>query len=179
MKIIVVFCIFALLVSGCATMRYPRTYKVEGKEVMDFKQLDDDKALKLVVMIYNINPKDWEDGVAKNISLGEYINLLSKRNSAYLKKSGIFEVKYDKVILKTWKDPDLLKLYDTLVPKTEKYYVEEGPGLSETQNTERIMYLTALSAIDTELRRRDNTRSAMGIAGQVLMGALTVALALL
>jgi hypothetical protein len=174
-----VLCILALLVSGCATMRYPYTFKVEGKQVIDFKQLDDDKALKLVVMIYNISPKDWEDGIARNVSLGEYINLLSKRNSDYLRKSGIFEVKYDKINLKAWKDPDLLKLYDTLIPKTEKYYVEEAPGLSEVQNTERIMYLTALSAIDTELRRRDNTRNAMGITGQVLMGALTVALALL
>jgi hypothetical protein len=174
-----ILCGLALLVSGCATMRYPHTYKVEGKEVMDFKQLDDDKALKLVVMIYNISPKDWEDGIARNVSLEEYINLLLRRNSSYLKRSGIFGVKYDKVVLKTWKYPDLLKLYDTLIPKTEKYYTEQGPGLSEVQNTERIMYLTALSAIDTELRKRDNTRSAMSIAGQILMGALTIALALL
>lgn len=160
-------------------MRYPRTYKVEGKEVIDFKQLDDDKALKLVVMIYNIKPQDWEDSIARNVSLGEYINLLSKRNSAYLKKSGVFDIKYDKISFKTWKDPDLLRLYDTLIPKTEKYYIEGGPGLSEVQNTERIMYLTALSAIDTELRRRDNTRNVVSITGQVLMGALTVALSLL
>lgn len=176
---VMILCGLALLVSGCATMRYPHTYRVEGKEVMDFKQLDDDKALKLVVMIYNISPKDWEDGIAKNVSLGEYINLLLKRNSSYLKKSGIFQVKYDKVNLKAWKDPDLLKLYDTLIPKTEKYYIEGGPELSEIQNTERIMYLTALSAVDTELRRRDNTRNAVGITGQILVGALSIALALL
>jgi hypothetical protein len=41
------------------------------------------------------------------------------------------------------------------------------------------MYLTALSAVDTELRRRDNTRSAMSVASQVLMGALTIALSML
>jgi len=43
-----------MILSGCATMRYPRAYKVEGNEVQEFKDLDDDKALKAVVMIYNI-----------------------------------------------------------------------------------------------------------------------------
>lgn len=160
-------------------MRYPRHYKVEGREVRDFKELDDDKALKLVVMIYNIRTQYWEESIARNISLGEYINLLALRKSAYLKKSGIFEVKYDKINLKIWKDNDLLRLYDALIPRTERYYAEMGPELTEAQNTERIMYLTALSAADTELKRRENTRNAVTIAGQVLLGALTVALSML
>lgn len=173
-----VLCLCALI-SGCATMRYPRAYKVEGKEVSDFKELDDEKALKLVVLIYNIKPQDWEDGIARSVSLGEYIGLLAKRNSPYLKKSGVFKVQYEKVKLKTWKDPDLVKLYDMLVPKAEKYYIDSATELSDAQNTERIMYLTAMSAVDTELRRRDNTRSAVTIAGQVLVGALTIALSML
>lgn len=174
-----VLCFSALVFSGCATMRYPTSYKVEGKEVSEFKELDDDKALKLVVMIYNVKTTEWEEGIARNISLGEYINLLGKRSSVYLKKSGIFEVKYDRIDLKKWKDEDLLKLYDALMPKAERYYIEAAPGLSETENAERIMYLTALSAVHTELEKRDNTRSAVSIAGQVLMGALTVALSFL
>ena len=173
-----VLCILTLI-SGCATMRYPSSFKVEGKEVKDFKQLDDDKALKLVVMIYNIKAQDWEDRMARSISLEEYISLLAKINSVYLKKSGIFRVSYHKIKLKDWKDENLIRLYNTLTPKAEKYYIETGPELSEIQNTERIMYLTAMSAVDTELRRRDNTRSAMSVASQVLMGALTIALYML
>jgi hypothetical protein len=168
-----------MLLSGCATMHYPKTYKVEGKEVREFKELDDDKALKLVVLIYNVKHEEWKESIARSIALQEYIRLLAKRRSAYLKKSGIFEVKYDKVKLKTWKDPDLIKLYESLTPKAEIYYVEAAPQLSDVQNAERIMYLTAMSAIDTEMKKRDNTRNVVSIASQVLIGALTVALSML
>ena len=109
----------------------------------------------------------------------EYIKLLAKRNSPFLKKSGIFKVQYRKVRLKSWNDQALVDLYNALAPKAEKFYIDQQPEVSDSQNTERIMYLTAMSAVDTELRRRDNTRSAMSMAGQVLMGALTVALSLL
>lgn len=160
-------------------MRYPRNYRVEGKEVREFKELDDEKALKLVVMIYNINPPDWEGGIARSISLGEYINLLARRKSAYLKDSGIFKVKYDKVDLRKWADGDLLKLYDALIPRARKFYVETALELSEMQNTERIMYLTALSAADTELKRREGTRNAVSVASQILLGALTIALSII
>ena len=160
-------------------MHYPRTYKVEGKEVTDFKELDDEKALKLVVLIYNMKPQDREDGIARSISLDEYIGLLAKRKSPYLKKSGIFKVQYRKIKLKAWKDPDLERLYEALAPKAEKYYVDQSPEVSDIQNTERIMYLTAMSAVDTELRRRDSTRSVVSVAEQVLMGALTIALSML
>ena len=160
-------------------MHYPKTYKVEGREVKEFKELDDDKALKLVVLIYNVKHEQWEESIARSIALQEYIGLLAKRKSAYLKKSGIFEVKYDRVNLKKWKDQDLIKLYESLIPKSETYYVDEAPQLSETQNADRIMYLTAMSAIDTEMKKRDNTRNVATVAGQVLLGALTVALSML
>lgn len=160
-------------------MHYPKTYKVEGKEVSEFKELDDDKALKLVVLIYNIKHEEWEESKARSIALQEYIGLLAKRKSAYLKKSGIFEVKYDKVNLKTWKDPDLIKLYESLIPKAETYYLDVAPELTETQNADRIMYLTAMSAIDTQMKKRNNTRNAITIASQVLLGVLTAALSML
>jgi hypothetical protein len=160
-------------------MRYPSDFKVDGREVKDFKQLDDEKALKLVVLVYNIKPQDNEDRIARSISLDEYIKLLAKRNSPYLKKSGIFKVQYKKAKLKSWGEQALVDLYNALAPKAEKYYIDRPPEVTDSMNTERIMYLTAMSAIDTELRRRDNTRSAMSVAGQVLMGALTIALSLL
>ena len=65
--------------SGCATMRYPRTYKVDGNVVKEFKELDDEKALKLVVFICNVKHEQWEDALARSIALHEYIGLLAKR----------------------------------------------------------------------------------------------------
>lgn len=167
------------LVSGCATMHYPRTYKVEGKEVKEFKELDDEKALKLVALIYNVRHEQWEESIARSIALQEYIGLIAKRKSNYLKKSGIFEVAFDKVKLKEWKDPDLIRLYDSLVPKVENYYVDEAPQLSDMQNAERIMYLTAISAINTEMKNRGNTRNALYVGSQVLLGVLTIAMAMI
>jgi hypothetical protein len=160
-------------------MRYPRTYKVEGKVVKEFKELDDDKALKLVVMIYNIKHEDKLDSIARSIALDEYISLLAKRNSPYLKKSGIFKVQYKKVDLKKWDDRQLAGFFEDIRPKAERFYAGAGTEISETQNTERIMYLTALSAVDTELRRRDNTRDVIKVGGQILFGVLTAALAIL
>jgi hypothetical protein len=83
------------------------------------------------------------------------------------------------VKLKTWKDPDLVRLYDSLIPKADTYYLDVAPELNDKQNAERIMYLTALSVIDTELRNRNNTRNVVTIAGQVLLGVLTAALSML
>ena len=168
-----------LLVSGCATMQYPTRYKVEGKEVKEFKELDDDRALKLVALIYNVKHEIWEDDIARSIALQQYIELLKKRKSQYIKKSGIFEINYEKVKISSWKDDDLMKLYDVLEPKAALYYVDAAPELNEIQNAERIIYLTALSAITTEMKKRNNTRNVVSVAGQVLMGALTVALSML
>jgi len=168
-----------LLVSGCATMQYPTRYKVEGKEVKEFKELDDDRALKLIALIYNVKHEIWEDDIARSIALQQYIGLLEKRRSQYIKKSGIFEISYEKVDITKWKDDDLVKLYDALEPKAALYYVDAAPELTETQNAGRIMYLTAMSAITTEMKKRNNTRNAVSIASQVLLGALTVALSIL
>ncbi len=168
--------LFVMILSGCATMRYPRTYKVEGKEVREFKDLDDDKALKAVVLIYNAKSDVWEDSIARSIALEEYLKLLKKRKSAYIKKSGIFNIKYDKVKVSKMKDADLERLYDVLIPKAEVFSMESAPALSEIENTNRIIYLTAISAVITELKRRDNTRNVISIAGQVLITAITVAL---
>jgi hypothetical protein len=166
----------ALILSGCATMRYPSTYKVEGKEVKEFKDLDDDKALKAVVLMYNAKSDIWEDSLARSIALEEYQKLLKNRRSAYIKKSGIFNIKYDKVNVSKMKDDDLERLYEALLPKAEVFQMEAAPELSEIQNANRIIYLTAISAVITELKKRDNTKNVISIAGQVLVTALTIAL---
>jgi len=167
---------FVMILSGCATMRYPSTYKVEGKEVREFKDLDDDKALKAVVLIYNAKSNVWEDSIARSIALEEYLKLLKKRKPAYIRKSGIFNIKYDKVKVSKMKDADLERLYDALIPKAEVFSMDSAPELSEIENAGRIIYLTAISAVITELKRRDNTRNVISIAGQILVTALTIAL---
>lgn len=160
-------------------MRYPSAYKVEGKEVREFKDLDDDKALKAVVLMYNAKSDIWEDSIARSIALEEYLKLLKKRRSAYIRKSGIFNIKYDKVKISKMKDADLERLYDALIPKAELYRMDSAPELSERQNAGRIIYLTAISSVITEMKRRNNTRNIISIAGQVLITALTVALQIL
>ena len=168
-----------IILSGCATMRYPSTYKVEGKEAKEFKDLDDDKALKAVVLIYNAKSDIWEDSIARSIALEEYLKLLKKRSSAYIKKSGIFNIKYDKVKVSKMKDEDLERLYDALMPKAEVYHMDSAPELSEIQNANRIIYLTAISSVKQELKKRDNTRNVISVAGQILVTTLTVALQML
>jgi hypothetical protein len=160
-------------------MNYPNAYKVEGKEYKQFKELDDDRALKLVALIYNVTPDSWEDGVARSVALEEYMTLLSKRNSKYIKNSGIFDAKYDKVALSKWKSEDLVRLFDALSPKAEQYYMDVAPELTETQNAQRIVYLTAVNAIDTEMKKRQNTQTVVSVAGQVLMTALSIALSMI
>ena len=178
-SIIIPICASALILSGCATMQYPSAYKVEGKEIGEFKDLDDDKALKVVALIYNVQSNTWEDGIARSIALEEYLKLLANRNSKYIKSSGIFDMKYEKVKLSSWKDEDLIKLYDTLFPKAENYYMDAAPELSETQNAGRIVCLTAINSIERELKKRNNTKGAIAVAGQVLMTVLTTALSMI
>jgi hypothetical protein len=175
---ITLFCA-CLLLSGCAAVRFPSVYKVEGKEVKDFKELDDDKALKLVTLIYNVKHDVWEEGIARSIALEQYINLLAKRKSKYIRSSGIFGVTYDKVKLASWPDEDLEKLYDTIEPKASAYYVDAAPDLSDIQNAERIMYLTAMSAVEAEMKSRGSKRTAVALAGNILIGALSIAMAML
>jgi|GEM_PF-1827228 len=170
---------YCALLFGCATMRYPGAYKVEGMEFKDFSQIDDDRALKVVALIYNVKSDCWEDGIARSIALQEYLELLAKRKSQYVKSSGIFDIKFERVKLSSWKEGDLARLYDCLEPKARAYYIDSAPELSETQNARRIIYITALSATVKELKRRDITDKTIAIAGQVLSTALMIALSLI
>jgi len=169
----------SLLLAGCATMRYPRNYMVEGKEYKEFKELDDEKALKVITMIYNVKYENWEEETARAIALEEYIKLISKRNSKYVKASGVFDIKYDRVDISEWGDKDLVELYDALVPKAELYYKESDRSLTEVQNIERIVYMTAMNAISRELKKRNNTRNAISVGSQILSGVLMIALSII
>ena len=160
-------------------MRYPSAYKVEGKEFKEFKDLDDERALKLIALIYNVKHEAWEDGIARSITLEEFQKLLEKRKSQYVKKSGIFAIEYEKVKISEWSDEDLVRLYDCLAPKAACYYENCAPELTETQNAERVVFLTAVNSVMKELKKRDMTRNVVMIAGQVLTTAISVALSMI
>ena len=176
--ILAVTCL-VLASSGCATTRLPLGYKVEGKEYISFKDLGDDQAMKMFALIYNIKTDEWADGVAKSLALSEFRELLKKRKSKYIKSSGIFDVEFEKVDLKKWTDHDLVKVYEALEPKAKAYYESSAANLTEEENATRVMYLTAMSAIVKDLQKRETTRSAMQVAGEVLTIALSVALSLI
>jgi hypothetical protein len=57
--------------------------------------------------------------------------------------------------------------------------MESAPDLSEMQNAERIVYLTSLGAVETEMQQRNNSRNAVSIASQVLLSALSIALSMI
>ncbi len=171
--------VLSVAASGCVTMRLPSAYKVEGQEFKEFKELDDERALKLVALIYNVKFEAWEDNIARSIALEEYLNLLKKRGSRYIRKSGIFNIKYDKARLSKWKDEDLEKLFDNLAPKTDAYYMETAPELTEVENARRIIYLTAINSVEREFKKRNNTRTALAVAGDILVGILTVAMSMI
>jgi hypothetical protein len=179
MRPVIIAVLLCAAISGCATMQYPSCYKVEGREFKQFKDLDDEKALKVVCLIYNMRPQGWEEGIARSIALEEYLVLLSRRKNKYIKDSGIFQIQYDRVNIVSWKDDDLIRLQDALAPKAACYYMDAAPELTETQNAERIVYVTAIQAVVKELKKRDNGRQAMVMAGQLLAGALSIALSML
>lgn len=170
---------FTSIISGCATMRFPTAYKIDGKEVKEFTQLDDERALKLIALIYNTKCENWEENIARVVALDEYLGLIAKRKTEYIKKSGIFDIKYDRENLAAWDEDDLVKLYDNLIPKTESYYMDSAQELNELENARRIMYLTAVSAVARELKKRDSKRNVVMIAGQVISTVLMVALSMI
>ncbi len=165
--------------TGCATTRQQLGYKVEGKEYKTFEELDDDKALKMVVMIYNVNTNSEEEITAKNIALTKYMKILKARNSKYLKESGVFDLSYEKIYLSKWHEEDLVRIFKHLQYQPEKYDFETTTELTEQQNTRRIVYLTAMVALAEEVKNRDNTRYAMDMFGNLLGIALAVAVSVI
>ena len=70
-------------------------------------------------------------------------------------------------------------MYDCLYPKACRYYEDTAADLTETQNAERIVYLTAVNVVAKELKKRDITAKAMSFAGQILVGVLSIALGMI
>lgn len=169
----------SLALSGCATTMQNHGYKVEGKEYVNFEDLDDDHALKMVVMLYNAPAETYEESVAKHLSIEKYTELLKKRNSKYLKNSGVYDLKYEKIDIKKWTDEELLVVYDTLDIKSKRHKYMPVSSLTEEENTKRIVHLTAVDIIAKELKGRANTRQAWGFVANALAIAASIAVSII
>jgi hypothetical protein len=175
-KSLVLILAASFVLSGCASLKHQKFgYKVDGKEYKSFKDLSDEHALKVTVMIYNINAEGPEEKIAKSITLTQMVEMLKQRKSAYLEGSGIFDIQIQEIDLKTWTDEDLVKVYKILKNKVDISNYRAFPSLTEEENAYRVMYLTGMTAIVTELKKRDNVRQAWSTVGQVLVTALSIA----
>jgi hypothetical protein len=167
----------SLLLSGCASGKYAHGYKVGEQEFVAFDDLSDENALKMVVLIHNVPAETYEEGVAKNLALKEYTGLLKKRNSKYLKESGIFELTYDKINFNEWDDEDLLTIFEALERKSNKYKYTPVSSLTDKENAARIVHFTGMAILAKELKKRINTQRAWAFVSNALTVALGVALA--
>ena len=168
--------VFCMILTGCASLKHQKMgYKVDGVEFKTFKDLSDEQALKVTVMVYNVAGETPEEKIARSITLSEMIELLKKRKSAYLKNSGIFDMTYEEVDLKSWSDDDLTKVYHALKNRVDISNYRSISSLTEEENAHRIVYLTGMTAIVAELQKRDNVRQTWSVVGQVLMTALSIA----
>lgn len=167
----------SLLLSGCASTKFAHGYKIGEKEFVQFKDLNDENALKMVVLLHNVSAETYEEGVAKNLTIEEYTKLLKKRNSKYLKESGVFELAYDKINFNEWGDEDLLTIFEALERKSNKYKYEPVSSLTDQENASRIVHFAGMAMIAKELKKRTNTQRAWAFISNALTVALGVALA--
>ncbi len=170
--------VFLFFLSGCATTKFPHTYRLEGKEYRDFKSLDDEAALKAVVMTYNVPVEPGPEETAKALTLQVQMELLEKRRTEYIKASGVFEkIKFEKIDLKIWSEEDLLSVYNEL---RGRFTAFQGlKEISEEQNAKKIIYLVGMQSLVNELEKRENTRQAWRVAAQLISTALSVAVSLI
>ena len=162
--------------AGCAgTKGNIIGYSEENPEAKKFKDLSDREALNMVVVIYNVEPRDNEDNLAKTIAIQTYMAEMKKRKSKYLKESGIFEVEVTEIDLKKWDDKKVAALYKYL---DDKIYAGAWDRLSELPGDEKdlmVIRMTARDVLYKEGRTRDVVRQSAEVAGHVLMTALSIA----
>ena len=150
----------------CLCIALPGCVSLGGKTAMDpgpgrarnFNDLSDEDALKMVLKLEEAKPQTEEDGVAKNIALGGYIDELKKRNSSYIAGSGVLRVPYPKEDLKKWALKDLDKMYRALDASMMIYKGVKISDLDEEERALRAIRMTANDAVARERRRRDLSR---------------------
>jgi hypothetical protein len=168
--------VFAITFTGCATTSTKLGYKKDSVEFREFKELSDDEALKMVAELYNVTPDNEKDGIAKNITLTEYMADLKKRKSPYIDASGMYELSYTEVDLRKWSDQEIVEFYKYLTQKVRGYERVNEVSLSERAKAIRVIHITARNAVYAEGKRRDIVRQLMEVVGTVLVTALNAAL---
>jgi len=175
MRLCVLTLILSLALPGCATSGSKLSYvKGENRDKL-LKDVSDEKALDTAVMIYNARPQSSEDEISRSIAFDEYINALKKRKSAFLKESGVFELKCEPADLKKLTDSQILELYDYLDERVKNVDLQALPEATEDENSWRIIHMTARDAVAREGYRREGLRNLWTVFGQVLNVALAVA----
>lgn len=173
-KVLTLFVCISL--TGCAATHHNIGYIKGDSQYRKFSQLNDDQALDMVVLIYNTPTEVYEETIAKNITIDEFLAALKKRKSRSIEESGIFEIKYEKVVLKEWPDEMLVQVYESLDNRINDHDPEPVSELTHEENALRVMRLTARDSIVKEGKRRDNTKIFKEIAANAAMVALNVAL---
>lgn len=166
------------LLYGCASTKLPHVYLVEGKEYKNFDSLNDEDALKAVVMTYNVPVEGKAEETAKIITLQEQMEKLRKRKSVYIVSSGVFEmIVFGKIDLSLWPEEDLIDTYNEL--RKTAAMSTRFEALKEEENAKKIVYVVGMQGLVNELERRTNKKQAWQIASQLLAAALSVAVSII
>lgn len=176
--VVVLAAAFCCFLQGCATTKLPHTYRIEGREYKNFDSLDDEDALKAVVMTYNATVETGPEETAKVLTLQLQVEKLKKRKSEYVNSSGVFEmIVFEKTDLKVWSEEDLLRVYNDL---RQRFVAFSGVRvLNEEENAKKIIYVVGMQSLVNELERRENTRQARQVISQLLSAALSTAVSLI
>jgi len=166
------------MLSGCATISHgylPPEYDIQHK----LKGLDDQDALELGCAICNVKAEDRDKEIAKNIAIGKYLKELKKRKSPLIEESGMLEIKYEKINLKKFGNAEIIRLFRSLDREPFSYKTKTIAELTKDEESEKIVYVTAMNELLKEARRRqvlnqglDLVMKMIGIAASILVLAL-------
>ncbi|MBD3425804.1 MAG: hypothetical protein GF409_01075 [Candidatus Omnitrophica bacterium] len=184
-----------LSVAGCATSSKKPDELGMNVHKMHMKALGDQEALALFERVYNYDPKTPVDRKAKDITVTAFMSALDYRCSKVIADSGVFQRPYNKVELGKWSDEELLDFYNSLYRK--RVESDTGPEVVneirdvdgkiywtfsdapeeeiEKEDTQEIIQLTALYAVDGERDKRSRTKGAWKATGNAIATGVNVA----
>ena len=163
-----------LCIAGCATSRN----HMKGPVAVDYRHLrglDDSAALNRVAEIYNTPVETKAEEVAKNLALEDFIEELKSRRSEVIEQSGIFDVQYERIELKNWRDEDLVETFEVLQSRAKMHDARPVSRLTHKEKIIRIIHVKGMDSIYDEFKKRDTTKNVLSFLGQVLGVALSVA----
>jgi len=165
-------------VYGCASTgnNAKGIYISEKAEYKEFKELTDQEAVDMVCRIYNVIARTRFEEMAKSIALSEYMKALGKRKSALVRDSGILNVEYEKVDIRKWTNDEIISFNSLLNARLAKYSTEPLAYLTDEENIERVVFLTARECVASDIKRRQGFEYGMGVAEMLLGAAASAAL---